>query len=608
VKLVEYFRLQRTLGLNWRVWSGILVLQGLSTIFEGIGIGMFLPVLQYLESGGDMASLAARSQAWQVLTSAFSAVGAKPTFAALLVIVFLCFLTRQAVFYVRRVYMVRRREAIVRLSRNEMFRRYLATRAAYHDKMPVGEMVNALTIELKWAIDGLFGPPQIACQALVIVGLLSVLLVVSSPTIVLALVVMAASGLLLAGLFRATARSGEQLMDDNRMLATFLVQRLDSPRLIRLAGTEQAELDLQDRLSNRQCESMVATRTLIARGEVMYEPLAILILLGMLYFGTTMLGVTIGEFAVLFLVAVRLLPTVKDALSQWQGTVSIIPHLAAFGRRLDEMVVAAEPRGGDQRFVRLAQAARFEDVAFRYPESDRPALSGVTVEIPARQLTAIVGPSGAGKSTLVDMLLALRVPHSGRITLDNVPIGEFDVASLRYGIAYAPQSPQIFDVTVREHIAYGKPGATDSEIMQAAQLAGADDFIAALPQGYNTYVGEDGIRLSGGQRHRLDLARALVRGASMLVLDEPTSALDADAEESFRTAIADLRTKGGMTIIVIAHRLSTVLGADRIIVLRDGRVEDMGCHEELLRRGGWYAQAFAKQVVANVDQKEAARA
>lgn len=593
--ILEYLFVSRRMGLKASIWAGVIALQGVSTVFEGIGIGMFLPVFQYMEAGGDMLRLVSGNRLWTYLVQMYSAVGVPLTFASLLALMFLAFLMRQIVFYIRQSYMISRRERIGRDVRNEGFRRYLHTDANYQDTETVGAMVNSLTTELKFAIDAMFGPPQIACYAVVVCILFGLLIIVSGPMVVLALAIMALSAILLAGLFRKTVQSGAQLMKDNRSLSTFLVQRLDSPRLIRLAGTEQAEMVLERKLSKSQCESMIRTRVLLARGDVLYEPIAIGIMLTMVYVGYTILGVTLGEFGVLLVVAIRLLPTVKEALRQYQGTVGMLPHLTAFDHRLNAMQASEEPRGGNRSLDRLDRHVLFENVVFRYRTGTVPALNGVTAEIPAHRLVALVGPSGAGKSTLVDMLLRLREADSGRVTFDGVPINDFDRASLRQGVSYAPQRAQIFDVTVREHIAYGKPSATQSEIEAAARLAGAHDFIMALPEGYGTYVGEDGVRLSGGQRHRLDLARALVRDAPVLILDEPTSNLDAEAEENFRTAMFHIRTETDKTIIVIAHRLSTIVGADRIIVLRDGRVEDWGTHEQLIQRGGWYAQAYAKQ-------------
>ena len=255
-----------------------------------------------------------------------------------------------------------------------------------------------------------------------------------------------------------------------------------------------------------------------------------------------------------------------------------------------------ETSGGTRTFVGLSCAISFDDVSFAYGGANgAPALRNVSVEIAKGTVTALVGPSGAGKSTLIDMLPGLRRPISGQVLFDGVPLQSFDLRSLRRGVAFAPQTPQLFDVSVADHIRYGKPDATMEDILRAAEMAGVAEFAGTLPAGYDTSIGEAGARLSGGQRQRLDLARALVQAAPILILDEPTSNLDADSELRLRRAMRQIVTETDTTIIVIAHRLATVAMADRILVLDDGRLTASGTHAELMHAGGWYASAFSAQ-------------
>ena len=233
--------------------------------------------------------------------------------------------------------------------------------------------------------------------------------------------------------------------------------------------------------------------------------------------------------------------------------------------------------------------------AKRAQQAGRLALDRLSLFIPAQRMTALVGPSGAGKSTLIDLLPRLRAVQSGKILFDGVPQDEFDSASLRRAISFAPQMPQIFNVTIAEHIRYGWPEASMDDVRAAARLAQAADFIEALPDGYQTMLGEGGGHFSGGQRQRIDLARAVVRRAPILILDEPTSNLDADAEAAFREALEKVRRETEITILIIGHRLSTVMSANQIAVLEAGRVTETGSHAELLAAGGWYARAFARQ-------------
>jgi ABC-type multidrug transport system fused ATPase/permease subunit len=294
------------------------------------------------------------------------------------------------------------------------------------------------------------------------------------------------------------------------------------------------------------------------------------------------------------------MPVAKDYLKLRQQYATGLASLEALHDRLREMADARENRSGSRPMPPAPQEIVFENVEFVYPtvaeRSGTRALANIDLTIPARQLTALIGPSGAGKSTLIDMLPRMRQPTSGRILISGQPLNEIDIVFVRASIAFVPQAPRILGATPREHIRYGVPSASEREVEEAARLTGAHEFISRLHQGYDTELGEEGQLLSGGERQRLDLARALVRKASILVLDEPTSHLDATSEAHLQVALGSLRDSGRVTIIVIAHRLTTIVQADQIVVLREGHIEATGRHDDLLVKSSWYADAFARQM------------
>ncbi|MBO6573981.1 MAG: ABC transporter ATP-binding protein [Rhodothermales bacterium] len=271
--------------------------------------------------------------------------------------------------------------------------------------------------------------------------------------------------------------------------------------------------------------------------------------------------------------------------------------------RVADLLDAEPERGGDLKRL-PAGAIEFRDVTFSYPGGEAPVLREFSFVLDRNRTVALVGPSGAGKSTVTKLLSRLYDPQLGEVIVGGEDVRGIDLDALRDGIAVVPQEPTLFSGSVRENIGYARPGATEEEIRKAARLANADGFIQQLPEGYDTQIGERGTKLSGGQKQRIAIARAILKQARVLVLDEATASLDSESEAIIQEALeGSFRTDEDLATIIIAHRLSTVQNADRILVLDGGRLVESGSHAELIEEKGLYARLYELQHGAELESR-----
>jgi ATP-binding cassette, subfamily B, bacterial MsbA len=484
-------------------------------------------------------------------------------------------------------------ERTVAAAQRDMFGRLIRRDLADLNAVHSGQFVSNFLYDATLMRDGLTqGIAAVFLEAVQLVVYLTYVLLSDWQLGALALIILPGVAWAMERLGGSMRRAATRGMRETGDLSVVLSEAMDGRRIIKAYGLETHSVARVDaRLKSRLGTLLKAVRLRAAAAPVTDLFLGAVVGLVLFAAGWQSLHgqITLNAFAG-FLTALLLAQQPLRNLSQLWPTAS---SGVAAAERIFE-AIDARPRivnrPGAGPLAARGGAVSFRDVGFAYHADAGPTLSEVTLDIPAGQKIALVGPSGAGKSTIFNLLLRFYDAERGTIAVDGQDVQSVTLESLRAAIGVVTQEAVLFDESVADNIALGKPGASLGEIKAAARNAAAHEFIEAMPQGYDTRVGEGGLKLSGGQRQRIAIARAMLRNAPILLLDEATSALDAESERQVQEALA--RLMKGRTTIVIAHRLSTVVDADRIYVLERGRVVQSGSHTELLAADGLYANLY----------------
>jgi len=585
--------------------STLVMLAAAITVFEGVGISLLLPILQFAE-GGQAEVLRSSGFFWSRLASFLALLRLPLNLPVLLVLAFLPILLRQVVFYLNAWYSEIVSGRIGLRMRMQTLDVMLDADWEFFSSNPVGYLVGVVTTQSDAAGRAIVAVIKQLSVGLMIVLYVVILLFLSVPLTLAAVVFAVLVSLAVKANIAKTREFGIEASRIQQEVMGKIVERLSMIRLIKLRDQKRQESARIRGFSETMRQIAIKQARLGANIEITADPLLMFSIFLTLYIGISVLGLSLAQLGLLLFVLTRLNAKVKE-FNIGRQTISInIAGLFVAKETAEAARKANTIRPGDRPFRGLESEIVFDCVRFVYPDSygadgtlvseGAEVLDDISITIPAGSFTALVGRSGAGKSTLVELVPRLRDATSGTITFDGEDIRRFDVGSLRKGIGYLTQNAMLFNDTVRGNLTYGLDAEPSEEQIREALERAYASFVFDLPNGLETILGDRGVRFSGGERQRIALARTLLEGNSILILDEPTSSLDSESEAFIQKALAGLH--GDKTIIVIAHRLATVIEADQLLVVDEGRIAEQGMHAELVARDGAYQKLFASQLLA----------
>jgi len=596
-------------------WKKVVLLFVCTTIFaslSGISLTLIPPFLHILfgETGGKIAEEAGAEDNGVPLPSFFEDIKegvvsrARPyvyegapedRLARFCVIFFALMLVKNVFGYISTYLTIYLEQSVLYRIRNDLYGTVQILPMSFFDRQRTGHLISRITND----VTNLRGVVVGSLASIVRNGLMTLIAItivfVTSWKLSLLTVVLVPLNVLLIGIISRKLRKGS-LRAQERMadMTSVLQETISGVRVVKAFGMEDFEKGKFRFFNRRYVTEYLKMRRFAEIASPTSETLGIIASVIILWYGGRLVIAEHLDPAhlMMFIGAMLWIVTPIKNLSKLN---SVIQEGLASGDRIFQVLdIGSEDEDeGDIELERLNDVIVYENLSFGY-DDDVEVLADVNFDINMGEIVAIVGPSGAGKSTLADLLPRFYRPTSGRITIDGIDISEVRLASLRSLMGIVTQETILFNDTVFNNIAYGLEDCPEEDVVRAANAANAHDFITAMPNGYETVIGDRGIQLSGGQRQRLAIARALLKDPQILILDEATSSLDVESEALVQEAID--RLVKGRTTFVIAHRLSTIRNADKIIVVENGRVEQIGTHEELIREEGTYRKLYHLQI------------
>ena len=574
-------------ALWWRlfVWLTLIVL---ASALEGVTLGLFLPII----AGADSDSPLQR-----IITSAFDNLGIQYTLPLALGAMTALYALRTALVITQEIFVARQIAGLMVDIKSRMVDQLLGADYQYFTKRGVGYFNNAATVEFT----NLTNAFDYCTRAMVAAGFTVtyvVLALVVNPVLAVAFIVFAVPAyFLLRTAFRLVQRVSLLNTENNALLQSHLFQTLNGFKYFKATASTRGIWQAVSSAIVEQGRLLYEQRRLDSLVRNGIDLLTVLLIAALLLYYVEIVGTAFVEMVFMLVILRRTLTFVQNTQRSYQRFLDFSGSVRLFERLDNELSENEEVFEADSVTPDFDLPIRLDNVSFGY-EGSSPVLEGVSLVIPPRRKVAFVGASGAGKTTLATMLTGILRPTSGVISIGGVPYSRIDQGRLREGIGYVTQESVVFNDTVRNNVSLWDEGEKSLEkVRPAAKTAHASEFIGDLPDGYDTLLGDNGMKISGGQRQRVSIARELYKDARVLIFDEGTSALDTESERIIQDNIDELRDN--TTLILIAHRLSTVRNSDMIFVLEGGRIVEQGTYDYLYAVGGRFTEMVNQQALSN---------
>ena len=573
--------------MSWKVALALGLMICLSTM-EGISLLMLVPLLQLVGLNVQEGSIGRLAE---FISSIFSTIGIRPTLIAVLCVYVLIVIIHSILRrWETSVSLTLEYEFVVRL-REKLYRAIANTNWLFFARNRVSDFTHALTIEMERIGAATYYILNLLATG--IVAIVYILFALKLSVMMTGLVFLCGVGLmfLLRKKTKMAHETGEGLSEAMSGLYNAISEHLNGMKTAKSYGVVERHVEIFRRLAE-QVRHMY-THTVQNQAEVNYwfNIGSVIILSLILYVSFQILSIsTAGVLLLLFLFA-RAMPKLSNIQQNFQSSINMMPSFSRVMELQKRCEEAAETEIQRYGKIDIGNGIRFKKVSFSY-DANSPVIKDLDITIKAGQTTAIVGPSGAGKTTIADLLMGLIIPNEGSILIDGKEFAPERMKVWREQIGYVPQDTFLFNDTLRGNLSWAKPDAKEEEINQSLKFAAAEEFVSGLSKGLDTLLGDRGVLVSGGERQRIALARALLRKPTLLILDEATSSLDSENEKRIQNAIEKLH--GQMTILVISHRLSTIRGADVIHVIEEGRLVESGTWDELISKENGRFQALCR--------------